>query len=495
MKVLVFFSPVSDGMNSEVFMRALEQFKENPFEETLKQLKKGFKENLKADHSKILLLPTYTTGIHFLKGSNEITGMKVLDKENASLKENRFSYFQFKEGEYLKVTGNIVSFDLDDPEKKDEDEVANSLFKYDKMGSNEKKRFRQKAGKKFIQYLSNAAVINQMNNWASVNDASEIEEMGEMQKNQGNKGTREPSSPVSAYSKVTKNMWVIYFNPNDAHKIEENAKSWDNISDADREYRYQQVEKRLKVLNDQIGTLDENIKKELDIIESRRIEKQKMSALYGDEAGMKSRLNKIKEEKQKIKDEQNEINTTPLSPSATEVEKDMVDWKLKNLDSQDTTLTTESAEIEKVLKSDELDKISLEKMQNWKEEQIKLIESKKEVEASQVKSKKEYEAERELETRKEWAESLIGIKTGIPLRYMYVPEVKVISYSETVNLSEKSEGTFEIVVKQIIRNGQYAKVGDPISLGIKGIGKVTDKIGKIIGVGGIGNANSNKTKF
>lgn len=102
MKVLVFFSPVSDGMNSEVFMRALEQFKEN----------------LKADHSKILLLPTYTTGIHFLKGSNEITGMKVLDKENASLKENRFSYFQFKEGEYLKVTGNIVSFDLDDPEKK-----------------------------------------------------------------------------------------------------------------------------------------------------------------------------------------------------------------------------------------------------------------------------------------------------------------------------------------------------------------------------------------
>ena len=316
-----------------------------------------------------------------------------------------------------------------------------------------------------------------------------------MQKNQGNKGTREPSSPVSAYSKVTKNMWVIYFNPNDAHKIEENAKSWDNISDADREYRYQQVEKRLKVLNDQIGTLDENIKKELDIIESRRIEKQKMSALYGDEAGMKSRLNKIKEEKQKIKDEQNEINTTPLSPSATEVEKDMVDWKLKNLDSQDTTLTTESAEIEKVLKSDELDKISLEKMQNWKEEQIKLIESKKEVEASQVKSKKEYEAERELETRKEWAESLIGIKTGIPLRYMYVPEVEVISYSETVNLSEKSEGTFEIVVKQIIRNGQYAKVGDPISLGIKGIGKVTDKIGKIIGVGGIGNANSNKTKF
>ena len=277
-------------------------------------------------------------------------------------------------------------------------------------------------------------------------------------------------------------MWVIYFNPNDAHKIEENAKSWDNISDADREYRYQQVEKRLKVLNDQIGTLDENIKKELDIIESRRIEKQKMSALYGDEAGMKSRLNKIKEEKQKIKDEQNEINTTPLSPSATEVEKDMVDWKLKNLDSQDTTLTTESAEIEKVLKSDELDKISLEKMQNWKEEQIKLIESKKEVEASQVKSKKEYEAEREMETRKEWAESLIGIKTGIPLRYMYVPEVELVSYSESMDLSE-SEGRFEVLLKQSFKRKQYVEVGDPTSLGLKQGGKLIESIGKIFGVG------------
>ena len=97
--------------------------------------------------------------------------------------------------------------------------------------------------------------------------------------------------------------------------------------------------------------------------------------------------------------------------------------------------------------------------------------------------------------KKEWAESLIGIKERIPLRYMYVPEVEIVSYSEVAELSEKAGGKFEIIVKQIIRNGQYAKVGDPISLGIKEIGKVTDKIGKIIGVGGIGNANSNKTKL
>lgn len=231
--------------------------------------------------------------------------------------------------------------------------------------------------------------------------------------------------------------------------------------------------------------MDKNIKDELDKIESRRIEKRKISALYGDEAGMRARLDKIKEEKKNIANEKNNLS---VPAGATEVEKDIIDWKLKNLDSQDTALTTESTEIETVLKSDDLDKVSLEKMQNWKEEQKKLIESKKEVEASQVKSKSEYESEREMETRKEWIESLIGIKTGIPLRYMYIPEVEIISYSEAVNLGEKSEGTFEIIVKQIIRNGQYAKVGDPISLGLKGIGKVTDKIGEIVGIGEKANA-------
>jgi len=112
------------------------------------------------------------------------------------------------------------------------------------------------------------------------------------------------------------------------------------------------------------------------------------------------------------------------------------------------------------------------------------------VEASQVKSKSEYEAERELETRKEWAESLIGIKTGIPLRYMYVPEVEIVSYSEVAELGEKAGGKFEIIVKQVIRDGKYATVGDPVSLGMKGIGRIADKIGKI--VGGLTKVGGNK---
>jgi len=86
--------------------------------------------------------------------------------------------------------------------------------------------------------------------------------------------------------------------------------------------------------------------------------------------------------------------------------------------------------------------------------------------------------------KKEWAESLIGIKEGIPLRYMYVPEVEIVSYSEVAE--------FEIIVKQIIRNGKYATVGDPISLGLRGIGRISDKIGKIIGVGRGTNVKTDK---
>ena len=92
--------------------------------------------------------------------------------------------------------------------------------------------------------------------------------------------------------------------------------------------------------------------------------------------------------------------------------------------------------------------------------------------------------------KKEWAESLIGIKEGIPLRYMYVPEVEIVSYSEVAELSEKAGGKFEIIVKQVIRDGKYATVGDPISLGMRGIGRIADKIGKI--VGGLTKVGGNK---
>ena len=55
------------------------------------------------------------------------------------------------------------------------------------MGSVEQKRFRQKYGKRLIQYLSNIAVINQINNWANVNDAAN----GQVPQKTENAGNRE----------------------------------------------------------------------------------------------------------------------------------------------------------------------------------------------------------------------------------------------------------------------------------------------------------------
>lgn len=133
MKALVFFSPVTDRMNSETFMKELKKFRDDAFGE----LEKALKSNEKASHSKILLLPVYITGIQFLKGSTEITSIMLMDKENASWRENRFAYFQFKDGEYIKVLGDIVSLDID--KKPGEDGVAESITKYGEMGASEKK--------------------------------------------------------------------------------------------------------------------------------------------------------------------------------------------------------------------------------------------------------------------------------------------------------------------------------------------------------------------
>ena len=82
---------------------------------------------------------------------------------------------------------------------------------------------------------------------------------------------------------------------------------------------------------------------------------------------------------------------------------------------------------------------------------------------------------------KNWTESLLGIELDMPLRYMYVPEVELVSYSESMDLSE-SEGRFEVLLKQSFKRKQYVEAGDPTSLGLKQGGKLIESIGKIFGV-------------
>ena len=74
----------------------------------------------------------------------------------------------------------------------------------------------------------------------------------------------------------------------------------------------------------------------------------------------------------------------------------------------------------------------------------------------------ENKAKDNLESPKEFAESVFGVSFGIPVRYVRIPEVEVVSYNEKLILSESSEGEFELVVKQSPNSVNRVEVGDPI---------------------------------
>ena len=74
----------------------------------------------------------------------------------------------------------------------------------------------------------------------------------------------------------------------------------------------------------------------------------------------------------------------------------------------------------------------------------------------------ENKAKDNLESPKEFAESIFGVSFGIPVRYVRIPEVEVVSYNEKLILSESSEGEFELVVKQSPNSVNRVEVGDPI---------------------------------
>ena len=69
----------------------------------------------------------------------------------------------------------------------------------------------------------------------------------------------------------------------------------------------------------------------------------------------------------------------------------------------------------------------------------------------------------------------------VPFRFMYVPEVEILKYLETYELTEKSEGRFEILLKQSLAREQYVEVGSAITLAKKGAMKVWDEISNMLG--------------
>ena len=76
--------------------------------------------------------------------------------------------------------------------------------------------------------------------------------------------------------------------------------------------------------------------------------------------------------------------------------------------------------------------------------------------------------------------SLLGIELGLPFRYMYIPEVEILKYMEKFQLHEKTEVTFEVLLKQSYVREQYVEVGDALSLARRAAGNVLDSIGKVL---------------
>ena len=462
MKAAVLLSPVNkDGVNIGFFNSLLRKFKENP-------LPLGETFTGDAGVSEILLLPVYVDTVEYLKYDAKTKKTEgdiqlMMMKKSKFPFEGQYDFLSFAENSVIKIGGKIVFLNFEnetkakkmnafDEEILDEKDLSDGIQKYSEMGKEEKKRFRQKVGKKLIEYGANLRTINQLSQWAISNDVALTEDEQE-------KGIkildRDPSQPAESYRGITKSLTIVYFKEDKPMVKKNEADKWDREKDAEKEYEYAQIQKRLSAIEKEIEALDEKIKDELENKEKRDLNKSTLLKKYGNEAGIRQRYN------------------------------DLVS-QLKTPDKRKDMLEAEKSNIEDALKSEMEDRKTLEELQKYRMQQNKLIEEKEEIKKDKLKGQANYESYKEQEDIKNWTESLLGIELDMPLRYMYIPEVELVSYSETMNLSE-SEGRFELLLKQSFKRKQYVEVGDPTSLGMKQVGKLIGGIEKIFGVG-----NSNR---
>ena len=423
MKALIILSPIS---KREVILKKVDKYVENFNENPVNECKKKYNE-ISSTVSEIVLLPTYVDTVEFVKDELDMSPLSML-KPNMRIGDEGYEYLKFTNSTKIKIGGRIVSFNLDEGKNKkksqeegtknnsasgtaaniqmsamatassvlDDEETAISsnepAFKrkglidvvqnYSKMGSNEKKRIRQVAGKKLIEYLSNLAAINQITKWAVQDDKVP---------------DRNPSEPIRAYRNLTKSLLILYLKDDKVSK----KKEIESEKDAQERYEYAKIKTRLDTLNGEIKDYNDKI------------------------LGL--------------------------------------------------------------LKTGKDDELTLTNIQKYREKQKILLEEKERIKKEKLNGQANYEAYRKQEDIKQWTESLLGIELRVPFRFMYVPEVEILKYLETYELTEKSEGRFEILLKQSLAREQYVEVGSAITLAKKGAMKVWDGISSIFS----GNKNEN----
>ena len=457
--------------------------------ETLKEIGKGLI-TTNPLHSRIEIFPVFVNEVEFSKAeaASNLPLMVLMSGKNTMF-ENRFNDLQFIDGTVIRIKGKITSLDLDKEKngielpKEEKKGLVEDLLSYDKLGSNGKKRFRQLAGKKIIEYMSNLQVINKLNKWATGEIPKEpTKSMPKALPLAANSQTQS-SIPKPALSKIRKNMLIVYFNETKPVKKELSDKvdEWKDEGQAAEGLKRQEINAKITDINAKLQELNKNMAAEFKNATDRSSERKLALSKYKDEAGIRVEMEKLKEEYRKkyielapldleIQGLANELNgLTPLTTPLTEKEKEKKAKEIQDKTALKNKLTNETDSIDSQIKNYETilnyeaeNEKTLKEIEEYKRKQKELIKEKEGLKEEVDKINRENKAKDNLESPKEFAESVFGVSFGIPVRYVRIPEVEVVSYNEKLILSESSEGEFELVVKQSPNSVNRVEVGDPI---------------------------------
>ena len=458
--------------------------------ETLKEIGKGLI-TTNPLHSRIEIFPVFVNEVEFSKAeaASNLPLMVLMSGKNTMF-ENRFNDLQFIDGTVIRIKGKITSLDLDKEKngielpKEEKKGLVEDLLSYDKLGSNGKKRFRQLAGKKIIEYMSNLQVINKLNKWATGEIPKEpTKSMPKALPLAANSQTQS-SIPKPALSKIRKNMLIVYFNETKPVKKELSDKvdEWKDEGQAAEGLKRQEINAKITDINAKLQELNKNMAAEFKNATDRSSERKLALSKYKDEAGIRAEMEKLKEEYAKKYFEQEKLDseikilksnvdgTNPALPAPlTDAEKKEAvkhiqeKTALKNETANEiANLDTQINNYEKMLNYEAENEKTLKEIEEYKRKQKELIKEKEGLKEEVDKINRENKAKDNLESPKEFAESVFGVSFGIPVRYVRIPEVEVVSYNEKLILSESSEGEFELVVKQSPNSVNRVEVGDPI---------------------------------
>ncbi|BBM44216.1 hypothetical protein [Leptotrichia trevisanii] len=458
--------------------------------ETLKEIGKGLI-TTNPLHSRIEIFPVFVNEVEFSKAETAANlPLMVLMSGKNTMFENRFNDLQFIDGTVIRIKGKITSLDLDKEKngielpKEEKKGLVEDLLSYDKLGSNDKKRFRQLAGKKIIEYMSNLQVINKLNKWATGEIPKEpTKSMPKALPLAANSQTQS-SIPKPALSKIRKNMLIVYFNETKPVKKElsDKVNEWKDEGQAAEGLKRQEINAKITDINAKLQELNKNMAAEFKNATDRSSERKLALSKYKDEAGIRAEMEKLKEEyakkyleKEKLDSEIKILNsnvdgTNPTLPAPlTDAEKKEAvkhiqeKTALKNETANEiANLDTQINNYEKMLNYEAENEKTLKEIEEYKRKQKELIKEKEGLKEEVDKINRENKAKDNLESPKEFAESVFGVSFGIPVRYVRIPEVEVVSYNEKLILSESSEGEFELVVKQSPNSVNRVEVGDPI---------------------------------